>query len=512
ERPPLEDSTKDPILEKISTPSTTKPKSITPPPKKPLPKKDKPVSNPSTLETNSITTQQTKPTTQKIESKNSSNFPNRFTNNLKTPSSLSKKFNSSKLSTSFKSSLSKPKKNSITFSTDSNLSKIKSIHSKKIGPKKIVHQNSIPSSNFPPPLEIAFQQPTFKENVKTSSVQPSIKPKTPVNILSSNSTPPLSKDSFKENLTQPSNPRQTFINTISPNKKNITHHPKKASLPKEEDISPLDPKIAERVEHNKDQLSYPFPNENLTSKEIFNTSIKKIEISLENAPLLTSSQKTQSKEIKAEDKKLKGEVFKDLSIKKHSLVSPQESIQPIGQPSSKKVKKIESKALENFHKITNSHLKKKVPKSPEPLEVKEVTSSTFSSPTKTISSKEEPTTLSLNPLESSHQIDQDTSTTTFDKTPKPSPNPQPQLPPKNFVTLKMENANIHISNSLKGVNIHLISKVPLEVDSSIYEFVQEVMRDSGLDHYKVALRDKEKVITIDSRKRSSRKSEVNVKV
>jgi len=91
--------------------------------------------------------------------------------------------------------------------------------------------------------------------------------------------------------------------------------------------------------------------------------------------------------------------------------------------------------------------------------------------------------------------------------------PQPiNLPPRNFVTLKMENANIHISHFQNGVNINLISKVPLELDPSIYEFVQEVMKDSELERYKVSLRDRSKVVTIDSRKKASKRSDLDVKV
>ena len=87
---------------------------------------------------------------------------------------------------------------------------------------------------------------------------------------------------------------------------------------------------------------------------------------------------------------------------------------------------------------------------------------------------------------------------------------------KRMVHIRLEHTKIQINMIGNQVNLTFSSAVPFYNDGALERFVDEVMRQSGFEHYKVRLKDKEKQLDISSanpaKSEDRGKSRVDVKV
>ena len=87
---------------------------------------------------------------------------------------------------------------------------------------------------------------------------------------------------------------------------------------------------------------------------------------------------------------------------------------------------------------------------------------------------------------------------------------------KRMVHIRLEHTKIQINMIANQVNLTFSSAVPFYNDGTLEGFVDEVMRQSGFEHYKVRLKDKEKQLDISSanpaKSEDKGKSRVDVKV
>ncbi|SMC09285.1 hypothetical protein [Nitratiruptor tergarcus] len=84
------------------------------------------------------------------------------------------------------------------------------------------------------------------------------------------------------------------------------------------------------------------------------------------------------------------------------------------------------------------------------------------------------------------------------------------------VRIKIENTYINISMTQNRLNLHFISQSPLQLQPDLQEYVENVMKDSGYERYRVRIKDREKQTEFfsedSSEQTKSANGSVNVKV
>ncbi len=80
------------------------------------------------------------------------------------------------------------------------------------------------------------------------------------------------------------------------------------------------------------------------------------------------------------------------------------------------------------------------------------------------------------------------------------------------IRLQIEDTRINISYAHNRLNLTFISQQNLQMGQEIEQFVHEVMQESGFERYRVALKDREKDMKVESKREALRRSGVDVKV